>query len=250
MVVLTFFLYGMLEIADKISQGEIDSGAAVVTVSGEKVEESEQSIKESIGMLEVYQQVSCNFAAFVTIIFTSIFVISEFGNGAIKNFVGKGYGRGRIFLAKYLVVEAASVALFLVCAAAVLAGGCFFYGMGVIDRTLLQNYAVYTLFQLVLVTVFNGIIATVGEISRSMGIGITVAVGSYCLASLLFMGLDLVFHGIGFSPSDYWVIELMQDCPLTGMDAEFVGHFVIAVVFWTVAAVALGMLHFKKADIR
>lgn len=247
MVLLTFWLYGMLLIADKINQGEISNGTAGVTVSEEK---SELSLMESIGMMDVYQQVACNFATLVTIVFTSIFVIGEFGNGAIKNLAGKGWGRGRIFLAKYLAVEAASAVLFLICAAAVLIGGWIFYGTGAISGAFLRSYGVYTLFQLALVMVFNGMIAAVGEISRSMGIGITVAIGIMSLSSLFFRGLDLVCHRFGFSPSDYWITVLMENCPFAGEDTDFVRHFVIAVIFWTAAAVGLGLLHFKKADIK
>lgn len=250
MVVLTFWIYGMLMIAEKINQGEIDNGTVGVTVSEEKMEETEGSIKEAIGMLDVYQQVACKLAALVTIVFTSIFVISEFGNGAVKNLAGKGYGRGRIFLAKYLVVEIASAVLFLICAASVFIGGCIFYGTGEIGGAFLKNYLVYTLFQLVLTMVFNGIIAAVGEVSRSLGIGITAAICILSFSSLFFMGLDLVFHGLGIKPSNYWITELMINCPFTGADIEFVIHFVIASVFWTAAAAGVGLLHFKKADIK
>lgn len=250
MVILTFWIYGMLMIAEKINQGEISNGTAGVTVSGEALEESENSIKEAIGMLDVYQQIACDLAMLVTIVFTSIFVISEYGNGAIKNLAGKGYGRGRIFLAKYFMVEIASVVLFLICAASVLIGGCVFYGTGEINGAFLKSYTVYTLFQMALAMVFNGIIATVGEVSRNMGIGITAAIGILSFSSLFFNGLDLALHGLGLRPSNYWITELMINCSFTGADAEFVRYFVIASVFWTAAAVGLGLLHFKKADIK
>lgn len=250
MVIVVFWLYGMLLIANKIEQGEIEqsqmNGAVVVEVETE----SENSMPDSLGILDVYQVIAGNLATLITAVFSSMYVISEFTTGAIKNVAGKGYQRGKIFLAKYLVVELAVLALFLTGAVATLIGGCIFFGTEEVNSGFLRDYAVYTMYQAVLIMVLNGIITAVGEIIRNIGVGITAAVcicGGF--ASLLFYGLDLLLHKTRICTSDYWITTLIAECPLSGFDAVFVRHFLIAIVLWTAVAAGIGLLHFHKADI-
>lgn len=254
MVVAVFWLFAMVMIAQKIEQGEIENGQFGVVVSMEQTEEeSLEPEEEPIGIWDMYQVVANNLATMVTVIFASIFVIGEFGNGAVKNFVGKGKKRYVIFLAKYMTVETVTILLSVIGAVTSLLAGGILFGTGEINGEFLRNYVIYALFQTVLLMALAGVVAAASEMIRTMGAGVVTAV---CIAGgvsgLFFYGMDLVLRLVRFpiKLSDYWLTELMQACPMIGFDAAFVRRLVIGVVFWTAAAVGVGAVHFSKADIK
>ena len=255
MVVVVFWLYAMIMIAQKIERGEIENGQMGVVVSTEQQPTDGNSMPEteSIGILDMYQQIAMNLTTMIAVVFSSIFVIGEFGNGAVKNLVGKGKKRSSIFLSKYIAVEAVTILLSLIGAVTTLLAGCIFFGTEEINGAFLQDYAIYTFYQTVLLMALSGVVASASEMIRGMGAGVVTAL---CIAGgvagLIFSGVDLVLELIHFpvNISDYWITNLMQACPMTGFDAAFVSRLVIGVVFWTVAAVGIGGVHFSKADIK
>ena len=104
---LVVMLYVSLMMIDKINSGEISNGTGGVIVfeNGETVagELGTESMMQKIGIDGVLQQIfSGHFVGLILAVIVSIFVVREFGTGAIKNLVGKGYSRSTIFLSKLL----------------------------------------------------------------------------------------------------------------------------------------------------
>lgn len=251
MVVMVLFVYGMLFMVDKIQQGELENGTGGVIVTSSGAENlGKESVFESIGILDVLQQMAGNFTAITTLIFTSLFVIGEFGSGAVKNLVGKGHSKGSVFFAKYVAVEAATAVMFLLCAAATFLFGCIFVGTGQINSIFIKDFIVYTLVQILMTMALNGIVVTTSEISRSVGAGIAVSIGIACFSSIIFSGLDLVFHQFQLQPSDYWLTSLMVSCPIYDIPRDYMLQIAAAVILWSVAAIGIGIWHFKKTDIK
>ena len=246
-ILFILFMYGSFLMADQVQKGEMENGTAGVVV---ETEAQSESILDSIGILDVEQIIFGSAAGIVTAVFVCIFVIGEYGNGAIKNIVGKGTSRTSIFLAKYIMAMIATIVLLLIIGIVTLVCGLFIFGTDSITAEFIKNLCQYVGIQVLLGAAFAGSIVAIGELSRTLGVGISVSLGVYMLASTLFSGLDLLFHKVDFRPSEYWVANLVTDCPLNDISGDFMSRVVIAVVFWIVVSVAAGMLHFKKADVK
>lgn len=246
------FMYGTLCLVDGIQNGNVENGTGgvIVTVDGQDALGS-QSIFESITVGEILQNIMGVFVILISGIFNIIFVIGEFGNGAIKNLTGKGYSRWKIFAAKHMVCMLTTEIMVLLSAILNYVMGCIFIGKACLEGTVLKDYVIYVLLMSALVVAINSIVAAISEISRSLAVGIVVAV---CVAggisSLLFNALDLLLHNFSVQPSDYWLTNLMNECPVSDFGTEIVLRIVISAIVWFGVSFAAGMWHFHKADIK
>ncbi|MGN0341437.1 MAG: ABC transporter permease [Roseburia sp.] len=244
-ILFIFFMYGTLLMADKIQKGEVENGTASVVVETEG-----GSVFDTIGILDVEQVIFGTAAGIVTAVFVCIFVIGEYGNGAIKNIVGKGTSRITIFLAKYFVAMIAAMVLLLIAGIVTLLCGVVIFGADSVSTEILIDLCQYVGMQMWLGAVFAGIIVAIGELSRNLGVGIAISLCVYMLAGTLFSGLDLLFHKVEFRPSNYWISNLVSQCPLTDIGGDFLIRVLAASVFWIMVSLAAGMIHFKKADVK
>lgn len=244
-ILFILFMYGSFLLADKVQKGEMENGTAGVVVETES-----ESIMDSIGILDMEQLIFGSVAGIVTAVFVCIFVIGEYGNGAIKNIVGKGTSRNSIFLAKYFMAMIATIFLLIIIGIVTLICGLFILGMDSMNAEFIKNLCQYVGIQILLGAAFAGIIVAIGELSRNLGVGISVCLGVYMIAGTLFSGLDLLFHKVDFKPSDYWIGNLVTKCPLNNISGDFMSRVMIAVIFLIVVSMAAGMLHFKKADVK
>ena len=241
-IVFVMFIYGCLWMAERIQKGEMNNGTAAVVVEVDETQE--------VQFVDIAQILFGVVGCVVTAVFVSIFVIGEYTNGAIKNVVGKGKPRSRIFLAKYIMSVLASVAILFAGVVATLIGGLIFLGTDSFNAEMIKNLCQYSVVQFLLGAALAGIVVSIGEMSRSLGVGIAVSVGVLTMSDLLFMGIDLLFHKVDFTPSNYWIMNLSSQCPVNGVGSDFLGKVIISVIFWMAVSIAIGMLHFKKADVK
>ncbi|MBD5464894.1 MAG: ABC transporter permease subunit [Lachnospiraceae bacterium] len=255
MIAFVLFFYGSLVLVDKIQQGEVENDSMGVVVSGEAMEETEESatsIFEQIGILDALQQMFGAFSGIFTAIFAAIFVYGEYGNGAIKNVTGKGYGRWKIFSSKYLMTIIASILIMIVMIITTLLFGVVFKGTEELNGEFCRNLCSYTAIELLLGAAFVGLVITINEFCRSLGAGIAISICIICFSDLITMGFDLVlkyFH-FDFKVSDYCLLSLMANCPKTNMDENFAVRTIVTAVLWIVFTFGIGALHFQKADIK
>lgn len=253
MIVFVLFLYGTLYLADRIQQGEMENGSYGFFVSEElegKDGQEPLSVWDTVGILDVEQQMFSNFAWIILTVFSSVFVIGEYGNGTVKNMVGKGYERWKIFLAKYIATTVTAILMLLIMAGATLILGTIFRGTDGLNREFYQNLCSYTGIQILFGAVLIGIVIAVSEVCRNLGAGIAISIGIISFSSLITAGLDLVFHKWNFKPSDYWITDLIVNCPVTDIDKNFLIRAVITSVVWIVLIFGMGVLHFGKADVK
>lgn len=239
------FLYGSFWMADQIQKGQMEQGEAGIVIETES-----ESVLESLSLFDVEQVVYGTAASLITTVFVCIFVIGEYGNGAIKNMVGKGSSRNSIFLAKYVMAMIAAMVLLLISGLVTFIGGLFLFGVDRINAELIKNLCQYVGIQTLLGVTFAGIIVAIGEMSRNLGVGISVSIGVLMLAGILFNGLDLLFYKVDFRPSNYWIANLVSECPFNHFSGDFITRVLLACIFWIVVSLAAGMLHFKKADVK
>ena len=91
-----------------------------------------------------------------------------------------------------------------------------------------------------------------GELTRNMAAGIAATFGILLFSTTITTGLDLLCNKLklGFVVSKYWILDVQGDCPTTGFEHEYLIRGVIVAIGWFLAAAAVGMLHFKKADVK
>lgn len=253
-VISVVFVYGMLIVASKIQSGEISNGSAGVYVSGEKMNESGMPVMEEFTILDVLQQLYGNFITFFIAVLVPILVVGEYTSGAVKNVVGKGYARWKIFASKYIVSVTASVFLMILMAILTVFCGCFVGKGQEIGGTFFQELFCFVGIQLCIGTALSGVIIAISEFSRSLGAGIAISFSGVAFSSLITTGLDLLAHLVlpdsEFKFSAYWLVDLIMECPIRNIEPAFVVRALVVSGAWIVIAAGLGGFHFKKADIK
>lgn len=243
-------LYGMLTVADKIANGDMENGTAGVVVSQSGQEDITFSLME-MNAADVLQQLfSGDLMALVLACFSSIMVAGEYGSGAIKNIVGKGYPRGTIYLARYLSIALGTVLLLIFGAAVNMAGAAVVLGKDAFYTGVWRDVSAYMGLQFLICIALSAVFTLVAEIGRNMAAAITMCIGTVIIPELLAGVLDMLFNRTGFQPSGYWLISMCESCPVSGLEAGFAGRTVGIALAWIVAALAVGVWHFRKADIK
>lgn len=265
MIAFALFIYCMFLMSDKITQGEIENGTAGVYVGmdsemeaqdGEmEVQESGQvSFVESTSILEFVAETLKSVGAIVTAIFAAIFVIGEYTNGAIKNVTGKGYARWKVFLAKYAVTVAMAMLMLIILMTASFLFGILFKGTGELDAAFAHNFFCLMGIQLLLHAAFIGIVVTIDEICRSLGVGISLSIVVFTFSGMLTAAIDLVckllFKGAKMHPSRYWIVNLIMDCPYKDIGRSPATRAALIAIAWILVSAAIGTFHFVKTDVK
>lgn len=203
--------------------------------------------------LDIMRQMfaNCNIIIFVTI-FICIFVLGDYTSGAVKNYVGKGYRREEVYLAKFLVTELGAVLLYLLTAAAVYAGGIVCYGTGQLDGAFYYDFISYLAMHILYLTGYTAIIILVCELARNMAVGITVSVlGVMLMSNLLVQAGDMVIQHFGaeFVLSKYWITTVISSCPVTEIPAQFITSSGMITGFWLILSLVAGILYFAYKDV-
>lgn len=253
-IISVIFLYGMLLTASKIQSGEVENGSVGVVVSDEEMQESSVPVLEKLTTLDILQQMYSNFTVFFIAVFISIFVVGEYTNGVIKNIVGKGYARWKIFISKY-VMSALAAAFFMILTTVVTVVIGYFVGAGqAADSVSFMELLNYVGIQLLICIAYCGVVATVSELCRSMGAGIAVNFAIATFSVIIVIALDdlvqLILPQSDFKISSYWLVSLMSECPIKDMKVESVLHIVAVSVIWIILTAGIGIFHFKKADVK
>lgn len=240
-IALVALTYGALHLA--MTQQTVSTGSET---SGEVVVHMEQQVS----ILDVLQVILCVFVPVMTCIFACIFVITEYGSGAIKNITGKGYTRRQVFQSKYLATVMASTLMTIIVVIATLLLGICFMGLDELNGAFFKNLCIYTGVQILLGIAMIGIVIAICDISRSVGIAISISLVIVTCSTIFSGALDMLFLKINFRPSEYWIMDLIEDCPMTNIDATFLTHAAIAIIFWFVASLVIGTIHFQKRDVK
>lgn len=236
-VFFTYALFGVMQTA--------------IGADGEAAEVMERL--SGISIMDMMRQMfaNCNAIIFATI-FICIFVINDYSRGAIKNFVGKGYRREEVYLAKFLVTELGAVALYLLVAACVLVIGILYFGPEQLTGTFWTDFGNYLALHILYLTGYTAINVFVCAMARNMAVGVLISVlGIMLFSAPLLSGIDYFLHflGMNFGISQYWIMTVISNCPMVDIPSQFVVQSAIVAGAWLVAAMAGGMLCFAHRDI-
>lgn len=204
-------------------------------------------------ILRILQEMFANSNTIIfATIFVSLFVLGDYSSGAVKNFVGKGFRREEIYLAKFLVTEFGAALIYLVTALAVLLEGIVIWGTEQINGAMLYDFVSYLSLHILYLTGYTAIIIMVCEMTRNT-VGLLISIlGILLLSQVIFQGIDLVIHamGISFTVSKYWILTVIRSCPVTDIPVRFVTGSGIIAGAWLIAALTAGMLYFSWKDVK
>lgn len=206
-----------------------------------------------IGIMDIMKQMfaNCNAIIFATI-FMCIFVINDYSSGAIKNFVGKGYRREEVYLAKFFVTELGAVTLYMLVAVSVLVLGIAYFGPEQLTGAFWTDFGNYLTMQILYLTGYTAINVFVCAMARNMASGVLISVlGIMMFSGPILSGLDyfLGFLGVDFGISQYWIMSVISNCPVADIPSGFIVQSGIVAGGWLAAAMAGGMILFSKRDI-
>ena len=256
---VVFLMYAMMGMMDRIRKKEAatETDGAVIFAWEESVSDSgaEQgsvsSIWEEIGIMEMVRQIfSGDLIACVLAVFVSISVVGEFVSGMMKNVVGKGCRRWKIFLARLIVTEAASALIILTGIASAVLAGWLFAGSGYLAGLSLKNLAAFTGLQLLPAMALTAVYMLAGGLCRNYAAGISLGIGIAAFPMLIVTGLDRMFAQSAFTPSEYWLVSRSAGCPYEGFTAGYVAETLTVSLVWFALAAGAGIWHFSRADIR
>lgn len=249
---MIIFIYLMLQLAIKIQNGEVANGTGGVVLSESNMEEDNEVLLEQCGVLETVSEItSGGFEIIFIAVFICIWVVSEYSNGAIKNMVGKGYSREKVFLSKYISTAASVVIMNLILFLVMLLVGFAVVGTKEVSGGFFRDFFSYVGVQLLLSVAFSGILVAVCEFTRSIAAGITISMFLVIFSTLILNGVDLLLQTLHLDvkASTYWIMNVISDCPMGAIDMDFMGRAVSVAVMWMVLSLLSGMIHFHQADI-
>ena len=64
------------------------------------------------------------------------------------------------------------------------------------------------------------------------------------------VNVALTYFKINVDVSEYWIIDLMSNCPVTGMDKAGMIRVIVSAIAWFVLALGIGIAHFRKVDVK
>ncbi len=243
-VFFTFMQYGMNVVMETILRR---GGAAG---------EQEQILDgiEQTGILDILHSMFGNTNAIIfATIFVCTFVIIDYSSGMTANFVGKGYRRTEVFLAKFFVAQFGAVMLYVLTALATLLFGMVFEKTGGLDAAFFHDFFNYLALHILYLTAYTAVIILVCTLTRNMAVGILVSILLVMMFSnFIVQALDLAcsYLGVEVQVSQYWIVTIIASCPVRDIPSRFIVVSGIAAVFWLVASMAAGIFLFEKRDVR
>lgn len=248
---MIIFIYLMLMLAAKIQNGEMENGTGGVVVTESNMEE-EEDVFAQYGILGIVSEITGGgFELIFIAVFICIWVVSEYTNGAIKNIVGKGYSRGKVFLSKYISTAVCVIVMNLILFLVMLLAGFAVMEVGNVSSGFFRDFFSYVGVQLLLSLAYSGIMVAVCEFTRNIAAGISISMFLIIFSTMILSGVDLLFQALHLDvkASTYWIMNVMSDCPMGAIDLDFMGRAVSVTIMWTVLSLLAGMIHIQQTDI-
>lgn len=241
LVLMTFVQFGLNDLMENVLRTEGGQEEMMETLA-------------QIGILEIFHGMFANTNAIIfATVFLCCFVINDYGSGMIANFVGKGYKRAEVFLAKFFAAEFGAVLLYLLTALSTLLFGILFRGTEEINAAFYHNFGDFLALHILYLTAYSAVIILVCTMTRSMAAGILISVlGIMLFSNFMGQGIDLLLSSAGIKAgvSQYWIVTIIASCPVRDIPSRFVTVSGMAAAFWLMASMAAGMLWFEKKDVR
>lgn len=252
-ILFVFLMYGIFLLTDNIQSGSMENGTGgvVVSINQGEAEPTSASIWDNIHITDILQEIfSGDTMAIIIGTFISIFVISEYTSGMLKNIAGKGSPRSSIYLAKLLTSMFAAVFMAAASIIATLICGRIFIGANAFEGDFWKNLPIYTALQLLMTITLVSIFVLIGELCRNLAAGIPIGIGIAAFPAIILNIADMKFAGGSLLPSQLWPFTRMSGCPFDGFTASYTVQTLLVAAFWLVLSTGLGIWHFSRTDIK
>ncbi|GHU34888.1 lantibiotic ABC transporter permease [Spirochaetia bacterium] len=233
-----------LAVFSVVLAGAIQAG---ILVRG--VEDAAETAKALTGVSLLEQTLGLDFLPTIIAIFVSIFVAGEFVNGAMKNYISKGYNRVKIYLSKFFVCGVAVMAMYIVNTALACAIGSIIWGFDPTGLATAGSIATMLLSEALLLLAYTSVFVLVSMWLRSNGASIAVNICVVSLFSTILM-LTTFITGDSITLANYWISGNVSALASIAPESGAVLQGVIVGFCYLIGGAVLGTLLFKKQDIK
>ena len=104
--------------------------------------------------------------------------------------------------------------------------------------------------QILLLAALTAIFVLISEVCRNLAAAISLGIAVSALPVLFLAGVDLLCRDLPFTPSEYWIVNRSMTLPVEGLTGGDIAKNVVISLVWLSAAMAAGMWHFNRTDVR
>lgn len=180
-------------------------------------------------------------------IVASLFVTSEFSQGTMKNVISRGFSRSQIYLSKVTVTAILGLIYMIISKIINVAFTTAIYGFGKSIATasdMMKSLGVEAL----LIIAFACFFVMIAMVTKSTAGGMALnIIASTTLGSLLSLG-NIAFKDIKFE--NYFIEGAMNNLMTTVPDDKPLRNGIILSAVYIVGTIIIGMITFRKSDIK
>jgi len=197
-----------------------------------------------------FNAISSNIIIMLVAVMTSIFIANEYSTGIIKDTVSSGKGRTKIFISKLIITGFASLLITLAFAVYQLLFGLLFLEYSVVFNGAELWLLVSTfLSAAVVILAFNTLFAMITTAFKTLGASLATNVGIIMFGGLLFYLVSLISDWLS-NISDYWLSDNLTAVVTNALAGTYEFKPLIIALCYTAVCVTVGILTFRKQDIK
>lgn len=190
-----------------------------------------------------------NLNAIFIATFISVFLSSEFSSGTMKNVLSRGLSRTKVFLSKLVVCGTASIFMMFVLMSASLLIGTIRWGLDSYGIAGFSGIGSMILTQSLLMCAYAALFTCVAITMRSAG-AIAVNVLSILLVpNLLEPFTEMIFKD-GTNLIDFWIGKAVLNVSTVTPLSNDVFSGIITALCWIIATAIIGIVLFRKRDLK
>lgn len=220
--------------------------AGILTRGVEEVSETSEALS---GVVLLEKTLGLDFLPTIFAVFVSIFVAGEFQNGAMKNYVSKGYNRVQIYLSKFIVCSVAVLAMYVINAGIACVIGTALWGFDPDGVATVGNVSTMLFGVGLLLLAYTSIFVFISMWLRSNGASIAVNICTISLFSTVLM-LTSFITGDSVTLSNYWISGNIAALASLTPESGAVIQGVIVGMCYLLGGIIIGSILFKKQDIK
>lgn len=180
-------------------------------------------------------------------IVASLFVTSEFSQGTMKNVIARGFSRSQIYLSKVVVITILGLIYTIVTKIINITIFTFAYGFGETIATtsdMVKSVGAEAL----LIIAFSSFFVMIAMVTKSTAGGMSLNIVSCTIfGSLLSLG-NIAFKDVRFE--NYFIEGAMMNLMTSVPDDKHLKNALILSAVYFFGAILIGMITFRKADIK
>jgi len=198
-------------------------------------------VDSGLGALEL---LAINFHPQIFVAFIVVFVTAEFQLGTIKNTISRGISRRQIYLSKFIVTNVATVVLLLIYVLIHVVFGTIRWGFNPYETISIYQVANFIGLHLLFVIAYTAFFMLIAILFRHLAGALVTGYLYIIMIGLLFLAEvegSLIRYELHWNVNNFGIFEPTYPEPW---------HGIIVALAWIVISLILGVIIFKKQDIK